>query len=183
MRRKPIHKHQSNRTAKQNRKGVRAYPAVAASAEFTYNPQLNGQSNELILPSFATLVNTKVVIPSSRSDYLAVDKHFLQSSLLPLIEKIPLDDAWYLEWYPDVREAIRNRIIASAREHYVRHGYYENRLPYQINVDETWYLNQYTDVREALKQEQYPSGRGHFYTVGFGEGRLPYEGFVLQVAR
>ncbi len=133
----------------------------------------------MALPSFATLVNSKILIPSSRTQYLAVEKHFLQRCLRPLVEEIRLDEAWYLRQNPDVAEGIRKRLVASAREHYVEHGFYENRMPYEILVDEAWYLQQYPDVRAAVEQEQYASAQAHFCAAGFGEGRLPYAGFTL----
>ena len=135
--------------------------------------------SKMALPSFATLVNSKVLIPSTKTPYLAVEKHFLQKCLRPFVQEIRLDEAWYVRQNPDVAEGIRRRLVASAREHYVEHGFYENRMPYDIRVDEPWYLEQYPDVRAAVEREQYASAQAHFYAVGFGEGRLPYAGFTL----
>jgi hypothetical protein len=133
----------------------------------------------MIVNSFATLINSKIVIPSSRSQYLAVDRYFLQFCLRGMIERITLDEAWYLRTYPDVAAAIRTKDVASAREHYLLYGYFENRLPYPIKIDERWYIEQYPDIAEAVKREQYRSAQAHFEEVGFSEGRLPYPNFAL----
>ncbi len=139
--------------------------------------------DEMLVPSFVTLVNSRIIVPSSRTQYLAVDRFFLQACLQPVVERIRIDESWYLGRNLDVADAVRQRKFANAREHYVQHGYYENRMPYDIKVDERWYLQQYADIREALQQEIYPSAQAHFYAVGFGEGRLPYAGFTLEAVR
>ena len=132
-----------------------------------------------MVASYATLINTKTVQQSPRPQYVLVDRHFFQSCLRPLLEKIAFDEAWYLRKYPDIAEAIRKKEVASAHEHYVRHGYFENRLPFEITVDGPWYLNQYPDIREAVRREQFQSAQDHFEQVGFGEGRIPYANFAL----
>ncbi|HMN85494.1 MAG TPA: hypothetical protein PKA74_05855, partial [Bauldia sp.] len=72
-------------------------------------------------------------IVSMSSDLFA---SLLRSSIAPVF-----DERWYLEKYPDVGKAIRNGTIRTALEHYVEHGFYENRMPYAIRVDETYYAD------------------------------------------
>jgi hypothetical protein len=132
------------------------------------------------LASFASLLNTKLVILSSSSpDYVALDRHFFQESLCPLIERIRVDPNWYLTTYPDVAEAISNRIVADAGDHYRRFGYFEHRMPYQILVQEDWYLDQYSDVKEAVVRRTFTSGQAHFDFSGYREGRVPFPNFEL----
>jgi hypothetical protein len=47
-----------------------------------------------------------------------------------LIEPVFVDEAWYLQAYPGVGQAIARGAIASAAHHYLSHGYFENRLPF-----------------------------------------------------
>ena len=39
------------------------------------------------------------------------------------------DEDWYLERYPDVADSVKNGLIPSALEHFLRHGKEEGRLP------------------------------------------------------
>jgi len=131
--------------------------------------------------SFATLINQKVLIPSPRTQYVAVDKEHLVDFLKPSLRAIYVDHDWYLATNPDIAEAINSGIVANAADHYVTFGYYEHRMPYEINVDEDWYLTQYSDVKEAVARRLFPSARAHYYSVGFREGRLPHANFSLRL--
>jgi hypothetical protein len=133
----------------------------------------------LRLTSFASLLNQKLVVLSSASDYVAVNWHFFTETLRPLTSRIRVDPTWYLETYPDVREAIANKTVADAREHYARYGFFEHRIPYRIKVEEDWYLEQYRDVKEAIERSIFRSGQIHFEQNGYREGRIPYPNFEL----
>ena len=141
--------------------------------------QNRNTSNGLKLPTFASLLNQKIIILSDSSDYLAVDHYFFNDCLRALIDKIQLDEQWYLQKYPDVRHAIAKKIVKDAKEHFLRYGYLEHRLPYHIEVQEKWYLEQYLDVRHAIEEQKFKSGQEHFEAVGFREGRIPHANFVL----
>ena len=84
---------------------------------------------QLKLPTFASLLNQKTVIVSWTSDYVAVDEFFFSELLRPLIDRIVLDEQWYLKKYPDVKMAIAKKLVKSAKDHFVRFGYFEHRLP------------------------------------------------------
>jgi hypothetical protein len=133
----------------------------------------------LRLPTFASLLNQKIIILSDSSDYVAVDHYFFNDCLRPLIDKVHLDEQWYMQKYPDVRQAIIKKIVKDSKDHFMRFGYFEHRLPYQIKVQEEWYLDQYPDIRKAIEQEKFISGQEHFETVGFREGRIPHPNFEL----
>lgn len=137
-------------------------------------------ARSLKLASFASLVNQKIVVLSSASDYVAVNTHFLQACLRPLIGRIRVDERWYVETYPDVQQAITKRIVKDARDHYERFGYFEHRLPYPIKVQESWYIEQYPDVKEAIERGAFASGQVHFELNGYREGRIPYPHFELE---
>ena len=131
------------------------------------------------METFATLINRKMLLPSMRSNYVGVDMHFLSTILASELMTVRVDDAWYLARYPDVVPAIGRGLCVGAADHYMRHGYYEHRLPREILVNEDWYLRVHEDVRRAVAGKDYASGQHHFDEVGFREGRLPYPGFSL----
>ena len=135
----------------------------------------------LAIPPYATLINEKVVIPSSSTPYFAVEQHFFFSYMKTVVQRIYVDEEWYLRGYPDVKEAIENGRVLSAKEHYSRFGYYEHRLPHPISVDTPWYLQTYPDVQDSIKRQHFASAMTHFQQVGYKEGRLPYAGFQLQL--
>ena len=133
----------------------------------------------LTLPSYATLINQRLVIPSNKKPFLAIDSHFIQKLLEPWVRRIRFDEAWYIGAYPDVQTAIEDGQIADARTHFCQFGYFEHRRPYSILVDEDWYLAQYADVREAVNSKLFTTGQAHFDSVGYREGRIPWPGFEL----
>jgi hypothetical protein len=130
--------------------------------------------------SFATLVNQKVLMLSPRTKYVAVDRDHLVDLLKPTLRTIYVEADWYLQNNPDISQAIESGIVANAQDHYVTFGYYEHRMPYEIEVDESWYLDQYSDISEAVSRGLFSSGRDHYYVAGFKEGRLPHANFALR---
>jgi hypothetical protein len=134
----------------------------------------------MFIVPFATLINLKIVIPSSRAKHYIVDKGHFVDLMRPLLKQIHLDAEWYVAFYPDVAQAVSDRVVDSAADHYVSFGFFEHRLPYEIDVDQPWYLAQYADVGEAVGKGLFASARDHFYAVGFQEGRLPHANFALK---
>jgi hypothetical protein len=131
--------------------------------------------------TYATLINTKHIVPSSTSGYYAVEKHFLMGNLVPYISKIYFDEAWYLSKHPDISVAIKSGAVANAHDHFVRFGYWEHRMPYPIQVDEGWYRKTYADVQQAIARKAFPSGQAHYEREGYREGRMPYPNFELRM--
>jgi hypothetical protein len=86
--------------------------------------------------SYATLINEKILIPSPRTQYVAVDRNHLVDILKPTLRTIHLDSEWYLQNNPDIATAIESGKVGSAEDHYITYGYYEHRMPYEIKVDE-----------------------------------------------
>jgi hypothetical protein len=132
--------------------------------------------------SFATLINQKVLLPSPRTQYIAVDKDHLIDIMKPVVTKIRFDEDWYLKNNPDIAAGIEAGKVASAAAHFICFGYYEHRMPYPIEVDEGWYLAQYPDVQDAVAKGVIENARNHFYAVGYREGRLPFANFALDTA-
>ena len=130
--------------------------------------------------SFASLMIQKLVVRAPGTAHYSVERHFLAHCMESFIETIYLDPKWYLDTYPDVKAALAKQRNGSAQEHYVRYGYFENRMPYRIKVDEAWYLANYADIGPALAKRLCASAQAHFEQVGFAEGRLPHAGFELR---
>lgn len=86
-------------------------------------------------------------------------------------------EKWYVENYPDVREAIEKGVFKSGYEHYVKYGKNEkNRRP-NIGVPKDWneayYLLNNPDVnRNVSTGAGYTSGLQHYLLNGWHENRV-----------
>ena len=132
--------------------------------------------------TYATLLNKKLVVPSAKTPYVAVDRTFFTHLLAHGVGGVHVDEAWYFERSPDVREAVERGDFASAADHYAKVGFYEHRMPYEIEVDEEWYLENYPDIAAAVEKGVFATGAAHFYQLGFREGRFPHPNFTLKSA-
>jgi hypothetical protein len=126
--------------------------------------------------SMASIRNKGLLTEESDSHY-RIERNFLVTVLAPWLAKIKFDEAWYLNKYGDVRDAVKRGTYLSGREHYLTHGFLEHRLPSVIPVNEKWYLQSYPDVADAIRTGVYKSAQAHFDLVGFREGRLPFAKF------
>jgi hypothetical protein len=104
-------------------------------------------------------------ISMTDDELIALIKQFLQA--------IPVDETWYCKSYPDVAEAIAEKSHVSATQHFVEHGYFEGRQPYEPEVDEGWYVETNPDVRAGVEAGLIKSPRAHFIEHGYDEGRRP----------
>ena len=100
-------------------------------------------------------------------EFLDLVKKFLQA--------VPIDEDWYRTTYPDVAEAIKAGAYRSARQHFVDHGYFEGRRPFDLELDEAFYMKQYPDIAQAVSSGDLDSARDHFVRIGYDEGHLPSE--------
>ncbi len=137
------------------------------------------EDSELKLPIYGTLLGRKMVVPSTRTGYIAVDQFLFFELMARRLQKVEVDEDWYLETYPDIKAAIAAGAVRSAAHHYRRFGYFEHRMPRRIAVDEAWYLQAHPDVKDAIAKQVYASAQEHYVIAGFREGRLPYAGFDL----
>jgi len=110
---------------------------------------------------------------------IQVSEQRLQELIRTLLPMVEVNERWYRENNPDVDEAIGAGEMASARDHYIASGYFEDRLPRPIRVDEAWYLNEYPDVRDAIRVGTFASAFQHFMVSGYKEGRMPQPGWSL----
>ncbi len=121
-----------------------------------------------IVKSFVTteMSGNNMTVTCGYDQYVEMLRHLLQG--------IEVDEAWYLQRYPDIADAIRQGIVSSARSHFVNDGYFEGRMPFPIRVDEAWYLQQNAGVADYVRRGLLESGQQHFDENGYNEGRLPF---------
>jgi hypothetical protein len=126
------------------------------------------------LPPF-DLIRRSVEISTVRGELrVSLSYESFISILRSMLAAVEVDEAWYLEQYEDIAEAVRAGSVASAKQHFLDDGYFEGRLPFPMPVDETWYLERYPDVAECVDKGVVDSGQQHFTEDGYREGRLPY---------
>jgi hypothetical protein len=77
------------------------------------------------------------------------------------------DPEYYLAVYPDVN-AIVQRNVTSAAEHYLESGFNESRLPFAL--DEAFYFANYPDAALSVMQGQHVSAFHHYTAVGYASG-------------
>jgi hypothetical protein len=141
---------------------------------------LGCQIYESPMEPLSAMINRKLMLPSQKTNYIAVETHYLSQLLKKQISDVFVDERWYVSRYPDVVGALTGGDLSTASDHYSMHGYYEHRMPYQILVDEKWYLAQYEDIAVAVKSGTFASGQVHFDELGYREGRIPYPHFRLK---
>ena len=106
---------------------------------------------------------------------LKISLNDLRKIFVVLLSNIHVDERWYLEQVPGLREDIAKGNFRSPAEHYYLHGYLEGRLPERPVVDERVYLKENKDVAEAIKTGKFKSGFDHFVTNCYREGRRPVD--------
>jgi hypothetical protein len=126
------------------------------------------------LPPFETLKSHLTISNIKGELMVSCSYENLVQMLRRLIAGVTVDEAWYLERYPDIAEAINQGIVHSARLHFVNDGYFEGRMPFPIHVDERYYLAQNAGVAEFVRKGMLESGQQHFDENGYSEGRLPF---------
>ena len=129
----------------------------------------------------SALINRKLMLPSQKTNYIAVEMHYLSQVLKSQVGEVSVDEVWYKTRYPDVIDPLKGGKLSNASEHYSMHGYYEHRMPYKILVNENWYLKEYGDIATAVEIGTFASGQMHFDELGYREGRIPYPCFRLKL--
>src|SRR6185312_14441317 len=106
----------------------------------------------------------KELLPTLRSDGREVTCSV--DDFLKLIPRVLLpahvDQDWYISQYPEVRDGIAQGKVASAADHYYKHGFIEGRLAQEPVVDEAWYLAKYPDVQADIRSGKLKNAREHY---------------------
>lgn len=126
------------------------------------------------LPPFAVV--RRMIRRTTSGDRTRSDLAFedLQQVIRTLLTVVEVDEVFYLERNADVAKGVEEGLIRSAQDHFVNHGYFEGRMPYQIWIDETWYLATHADVAKTVADGTYATAQDHFDGPGYAEGRAPY---------
>lgn len=112
-----------------------------------------------------------------RGDQAKVSRDFLVELLAPALRRIRFEEGFYRRQYADLAEAEARGLIADLHDHYLRFGFFEDRLPCHVEVDGGFYAREYPDVAVAILENRVASAQAHFEGVGFREGRLPSRGW------
>lgn len=83
------------------------------------------------------------------------------------------NEEFYLNSYPDVRNAVNVRAISSGFAHFQQFGLAEGRVNISPYFDEGLYLRKYPDVAAAVGSGGLKSGLQHYIQYGEAEGRSP----------
>ena len=81
-----------------------------------------------------------------------------------------LDEAYYLSANADVAAAVARGTCTRAREHYIRHGMNEGRLP--LRFDRIWYGMTYPDAAVEVGRGKYLNLLHHYIEIGRSAGYL-----------
>jgi len=108
-------------------------------------------------------------------DRFEVTKEQFIAFLTVILRGVPFNEKWYLASYPDIAEAVRSGHFRSAKDHFVEHGYREDRHPERVVVDEKWYKSEYPDIAESVEVGEIKSCQDHFDLHGQSEGRFPFK--------
>jgi hypothetical protein len=127
------------------------------------------------IPPFSMVRSSLELSQRGDTTYASVAYDRLLQILAAMIADIDVDEAWYLTRYQDVADAIATGKAASAKEHFINHGFFEGRQPYRMLIDEAWYLRKNPDVAESVRLGALASAQAHFDENGYNEGRLPFD--------
>jgi hypothetical protein len=126
------------------------------------------------IPPFTVVRNFLMASKSARGKAATGSDEDFLGVLRLVLAGTDVDEDWYLAQNCDIAQAIEAGTTASAKQHFVAHGYFEGRLPFRIAVDERWYLLQNPDVTENVRKGIVESAQRHFELDGYQEGRLPF---------
>jgi hypothetical protein len=126
------------------------------------------------IPPFEVIKRSLEFSTSKGRLVASADYETLLNMIKLLLSGVDVDEAWYLKQYLDVRAAVAQGTIRSARQHFIDNGYFEGRLPFPISVDENWYKNEYPDVADSIRSGGEQSAQSHFLREGYKEGQLPF---------
>jgi hypothetical protein len=137
------------------------------------NPFPPGKHDRTAPVPFGKLQNRLRIVPTRGRLSVEIARDDLIALIKELLRAVPVDAGWYRATYPDVAGTIDSGMLASAADHYVEWGYFENRIPFDIAVDADWYMTRYDHVRIELEHGEAGSAQDHFIRVGYKQGCRP----------
>lgn len=111
---------------------TRRYPEVLALGKDPYEDYIErlatfGDNASTQPPTFSEVAAALGGDPSSEVLPATVSWAGVTKAIRLFLRTVPVDEAWYRSAYPDVDEAIAAGKIASARIHFIEHGFFEGR--------------------------------------------------------
>lgn len=148
-------------------------------------PEPTRRPPTLRLPPFAEWTREGHVKLQADAPFATVSRAVLLTLLRPFLAQVRFDLDYYRRANPDLAEAEARGELRDLHEHYLEFGYFENRLPCEVEVDGAFYAKEYADVAAGILARSVPSAQWHFDNFGFKEGRLPRRGwsFAALLAR
>jgi hypothetical protein len=131
------------------------------------------------LMNFSAIKRDNHLVWPLNSGDISIQTLLFRDLLRIALERVLVDERYYLRTYPDVGEAMAGGLFTSPRHHYIEFGYFEDRLPFRIEVDEEFYFRSNPDIKDGVTSGFIPSAQVHFERYGYKEGRLPREGWSL----
>ncbi|MEO0818762.1 MAG: hypothetical protein AAFX86_15850 [Pseudomonadota bacterium] len=110
------------------------------------------------------LASSKKKISMSREDLLGI--------FSSIAEAYPFDEDFYLEAYPDVKNAIEAGAAPSARDHYINSGFIEGRVGSPELFNAEVYRQNNPDVASAFEPGDDEALLQHYVHLGCREGRV-----------
>jgi hypothetical protein len=95
------------------------------------------------------------------------------------LQHVQFDERYYLRSNPDVADALADGLFTDAHSHYVEFGYFEDRLPFEVEVDNAFYYRASPDIKACVDNGTIPSAQARFERHGYKEGRLPRDDWSL----
>ena len=126
----------------------------------------------ITLPSLSILQREQGFLGPLTADKISVSAPF-KGLLRFVLEAVQFYEHRHLYLYADVTDAVANGYFRkNAGYHYVEFGYFEDRLPFQVEVDEAFHFWEYPDIEAEVSAGPLSSAQEHFERRGYNAGRL-----------
>lgn len=156
-----------------------AAPRSAGAAEESGGPELDRSRADVragkraYVPPFPLVIRGLGITERDFSrDTVEVSAAFLRFLISELVRPARFDRDWYAARYEDIQVGQSSGNIPSPHEHYIKHGYFERRLPHSLSIDPDWYWRHYRDLTYTYDPSELGALRGHLLHHGWWEGRV-----------
>ena len=154
-----------------------AYELLSPLSEIQKEPMSSDDGNEMAanryLPHGRVLMDgTALIFDRLRSkSKMAVSVPVLRAIIFVSISELPFEPEFYLNTYPDIRQAYEAGEITDLKTHFINSGYFEGRLGAEPAFDEQFYKSTYPDIVKALETGKTSLAFEHHVRAGAFEDR------------
>ncbi len=135
------------------------------------------QTRQAAVKPFALMMRDGTIRPEEDGARVSISRALLLTFFRPILMRVQFDEEYYRRTNPDLARAEATGLIGNLHEHYLDFGYFEDRLPCEVEVDAAFYTREYPDVGAGILERTVKSAQWHFESFGFREGRLPRKGW------